>query len=206
VQASAWNAGRHAVAAAPVVDLTAARRQRERKPVAGSNPTPAWWRSTSAGWAAAAALAVAFVIAQRAPDATRSPPVVAVESQRNALLDQATDLVTVPWGPSGEPGYENASGDVVWSNARQEGYLRIRGLPINDRAQAQYQLWIVDASRDVHPVDGGVFDITINGELIIPVRAKLPLNRPGAFAVTLEKPGGVVVSDGPMLLVAAVQT
>ena len=48
------------------------------------------------------------------------------------------------------------------------------------------------------------FDITSDGELIIPVRAKLAVNRPAAFAVTLEQPGGVVVSDGPMLLVAAV--
>jgi anti-sigma-K factor RskA len=62
----------------------------------------------------------------------------------------------------------------------------------------------VDASRDVHPVDGGVFDVTSTGELIIPIHNRLPVSQPTAFAVTLEKPGGVVVSDGPMLLVAAV--
>jgi hypothetical protein len=38
----------------------------------------------------------------------------------------------------------------------------------------------------------------------IPIHAKLRIGRPKAFAITLEHAGGVVVSDGPLLVVAAV--
>lgn len=207
LQAAAWHAGRQASITAPVADLDLARRRRQAQAGSTSNPPSARWRTqAAAGWYVAAALAVVFVAARLVPDAAIAPAAVTLEAQRAALVRAATDVVTVPWGASAEPGYEKARGDVVWSDARQEGYLRIAGLPVNDRTRAQYQLWVVDASRDVHPVDGGVFDITSDGELIIPVQAKLALNRPAAFAVTLEKPGGVVVSDGPMLLVAAVGT
>ncbi len=205
LQADAWYAGRQA--SNSVIDLDLARRRRQEQPVAASNPPSSWWQTQSAsGWYVAAALAVVLVAARLVPEAAIAPAAVTLEAQRAALVSEATDVVTVPWGASAEPGYENARGNVVWSDARQEGYLRIAGLPVNERTRAQYQLWVVDASRDVHPVDGGVFDITSDGELIIPIQAKLVVNRPAAFAVTLEKPGGVVVSDGPMLLVAAVGT
>ena len=57
--------------------------------------------------------------------------------------------------------------------------------------------------RDARPVDGGVFDVPAGAaEVIVTIDAKLAIARPTAFAVTLEKPGGVVVSDGPLLIVA----
>ena len=66
----------------------------------------------------------------------------------------------------------------------------------NDPAMRQYQLWIFDGGRDKrYPVDGGVFDIPANAtEVVLPIRAALPVLSPKAFAVTIEKPGGVVVS------------
>lgn len=73
--------------------------------------------------------------------------------------------------------------------------MSIRGLPINDASKEQYQLWIIDPSRDDKPVDGGVFDITSDGESIVAIQAKLRVDKPTVFAITVEKPGGVVVSD-----------
>lgn len=90
--------------------------------------------------------------------------------------------------------------------------MTFRNLSPNDPTQRQYQLWVVDPSRDKHPVDGGVFDIascpadantTPSGEVIVPIVCKLPVASPAAFALTVEKPGGVVVSAGPLVLVAA---
>ena len=95
------------------------------------------------------------------------------------------------------------AGDVVWNDAQQEGYMRLRGLPVNDPTRAQYQLWIVDPARDKHPVDGGVFDVAEGDEILVPIRAALRVDRPAAFVLTLEQPGGVVVSDGPHLVLAA---
>jgi hypothetical protein len=70
----------------------------------------------------------------------------------------------------------------------------------------QYQLWIFDAARDQrYPVDGGVFDVPANaGEVVIPIRASLMVRKPAAFAVTLEKPGGVVVSGREHVIVLGV--
>ena len=80
-------------------------------------------------------------------------------------------------------------------------------MPVNDQAQRQYQLWIFDRNQDEKtPVDGGVFDITSDGEVIIPIRAKLRVAEAYLFAVTIEKPGGVVVSSRERLpLLASVK-
>ena len=81
--------------------------------------------------------------------------------------------------------------------------MRLVGLAKNDPRAAQYQLWIIDPSRDKRPVDGGVFDITSAGEVLVPITAKLRIDKPEGFALTREQPGGVVVSKGPLLVVAA---
>ena len=96
------------------------------------------------------------------------------------------------------------SGDVIWSNAEQKGYLRLRGLPVNDPDKATYQLWIFDEAQDEkYPIDGGVFDINKDGEVIVPIDAKINVKNPKIFAVTKEKPGGVVVSDRTGLVALA---
>jgi anti-sigma-K factor RskA len=87
------------------------------------------------------------------------------------------------------------AGDVVWSDSQKVGYMRFRGLPPNDPNRETYQLWIFDESQDDKtPIDGGVFDVNSDGEVIIPIDAKLSPQNVKMFAVTVEKPGGVVVS------------
>jgi len=150
------------------------------------------------GWALAAAFALALVFIQTEQTA---PEGVATRSE---LITTASDAVVIPWARPATAGYEQVSGDVVWSDARQAGFMRLAGLPANDPSVAQYQLWIVDADRSPQPVDGGVFDMPVGtGEVVIPIDAKLAVNAPTVFAITLEKPGGVVVSEGPLLVIAA---
>ncbi len=73
--------------------------------------------------------------------------------------------------------------------------MRLRGLPVNDAAKLQYQLWIFDGGRShKQPVDGGVFDVG-QGETLVPIRARLDVRQPKLFAITVEAPGGVVVSE-----------
>ncbi len=151
------------------------------------------------GWAVAAALLLAL-IAVVMPTRETTPEIAA---QREALLGTADDAIVAAWAPSEESGFEQVQGDVVWSDRRQQGFLRFTGLAANDPATAQYQLWIIDPERDERPVDGGVFDVPATGsEVIVAIDAKLAVSRPTAFAITLEQPGGVVVSDGPLLVVA----
>jgi anti-sigma-K factor RskA len=82
--------------------------------------------------------------------------------------------------------------------------MLLTGMPANDPSVAQYQLWVVDPDRDSNPVDGGVFDIPSGQQsVVIPINAKLAVDDPTVFAITREQPGGVVVSKGPLLVIAS---
>ena len=119
-----------------------------------------------------------------------------LQQQRDKLIASASDIVRSKWESTAlEQKQGMELGEVIWSSAAQQGFMTIRGLPINDATKEQYQLWIIDPSRDEKPVDGGVFDIASDIESIVPIQAKLRVDKPTVFAITVEKPGGVVVSD-----------
>lgn len=122
---------------------------------------------------------------------------------RTALVAEASDLFQMNWTAT-EDGYASgAGGDVVWSDSRNEGYMRISGLHVNDPSVDQYQLWVFDKTRDERfPVDGGVFDVT-GGEVVIPIDPKIAVDEAFLFAITVEKPGGVVVSDRERIVLLA---
>ena len=159
------------------------------------------------GWAVAAAACLALIaniyftrpqiIIGSGPTPTPtidSPPTLA--QQRQKLIDSATDIKRASWGKGNVKEIADVSGDIVWSDREQAGYMVLRGLPVNDKARQQYQLWIFDETQsDKTPIDGGVFDVNQNGEVTIRVNAKLKASNPKLFAITIEKPGGVVVSE-----------
>ena len=88
-------------------------------------------------------------------------------------------------------------GEVAWSDDLQQGYMTFTGLKPNDPTKEQYQLWIFDKNRDEkYPVDGGVFDVDQEtGETIVMIDQKIKVDTATLFAITVEKPGGVVVSS-----------
>lgn len=92
---------------------------------------------------------------------------------------------------------KNVSGHIVWSDAKQEGYLEVRGLPPLDAAAGTYQLWIVDGGRstDSFPVDGGVFQVNVDGTALVRIRAPIQVKSAAAFAITREEAGGVVKTN-----------
>lgn len=148
------------------------------------------------GWAVAAVLALLLVAVTVFKQPEPAPPAEVVLSPveaRDELVASAADLVQTDF--SGTEDYAGMAGAVVWSDSLQEGYMTFSKLAANDPTSKQYQLWIVDPARDEKPVDGGVFDIpAVEGEVVIPIRNPLAVNKPAAFVVTLEQPGGVVVS------------
>ncbi|HEX4412492.1 MAG TPA: anti-sigma factor [Lacipirellulaceae bacterium] len=113
------------------------------------------------------------------------------------FLKDTPDAIKLSWAATEEPAAKGASGEVLWSNAKQKGFMPFKGLAKNDPKTRQYQLWIFDAKQDErYPVDGGVFDIdSATGDVIVPIDTKLRVIDPKMFASTNEKPGGVVVSD-----------
>ena len=196
----AAQADAHFAKAGGITDLSAARTARQAKP-SGS--------SSSLGWlAAAACLIVAIFGWMRSPppapatvEAPRpqlTPPPVRVPTaaeERQALLAQAESL-KIQLQATKDPAAAGVSGDVVWDPKTQKGYFHFVGLASNDPKVRQYQIWIFDAARDKrYPIDGGVFDVPADSnDIVIPIRATLKVLQPAAFAVTVEKPGGVVVS------------
>lgn len=161
-----------------------------------------------ASFAAAACLALAvgavlWARGQRPGDGPAVATVLPAEA-RAELLASAGDAATLAWKLTGDAAATAAAGDVVWSASKQRGFMRFQGLAPNDPKVAQYQLWIFDKLRDdKYPVDGGVFDVSSTGEVIVPISAKLPVGDAVLFAVTVEQPGGVVVSKRERIVVTA---
>lgn len=167
------------------------------------SPSRRPWRAWS-GWIVAAAAAVGWFLAL-----DRATPVVeprvepTLAEVRDGLVDRSAALLA--WTATEDPSANSAAGDVVWSDVEQAGVMRIEGLAANDPTVSQYQLWIFDESRDErYPVDGGVFDIPEGGsEVLVPIRAAVPVSKASLFAVTVERPGGVVVSDRERIVLVA---
>jgi hypothetical protein len=167
------------------------------------------------GWATAAAVSIALIfnlyrspepsveVARQVPEPTVQKP-QDPSQLRDEMLGSPHKVITADWEPGNVKDVKAIQGDVVWSDEVQEGYMRFRGLPVNDRSKETYQLWIFDKTQDkATPIDGGTFDVTADGEVVIPIEAKLKAQEPAMFAVTVERPGGVVVSKREKIIALA---
>lgn len=153
------------------------------------------------GWALALVMLSWIVLEPTLRSASETDQVAAAD----ALLASASDAIRLDWAHAGDPLAAGVTGEIRWSNEAGAGTMLFQGLPVNDPAEAQYQLWIFDGTRpgsSARPVDGGVFDAT-GGETRVAIDARLPVGEATLFAVTLERPGGVVVSDREHLLLTA---
>lgn len=109
-----------------------------------------------------------------------------VQEEKQALED-IISILRLPGNSvipmAGTDNSPNAVASIIWNEALGKSYLNIIDLPA-PAADKQYQLWaIVDGT----PVDMGVFDLNIDttGLQEVPF-----IDRPQAFAVTLEPLGG----------------
>lgn len=194
--------------AAAALDLDFARDGRATMPralrdrILASAPTSKPVQSTAtrrspfalAGWVLAAAASLVAWFGWNA--GARAPLSVSTSQALAAFRAEARDAVSIEWKPTEDPDGKNVGGVITWSPSLQKGFMTFRGLPRNDPARRQYQLWIFDKKRsDATPVDGGIFDVDADsGEIVVPIDAKIPVREAGMFAVTVEEPGGVVVS------------
>lgn len=157
------------------------------------------------GWAAAAAACVALVAniwftrvqpseQVKNPDPSVTPQVL-TDKQKHDEMMASTGAIKANWAAGNVKEIKAITGDIVWSDEKQVGYMRFRGLPVNDGSNC-YQLWIFDKTQKKEtPIDGGVFRVTSDGEVVVPITAKLKADSPYMFAITIEKDGGVVVSE-----------
>lgn len=88
---------------------------------------------------------------------------------------------------------------AVWDPTRHEGVLTVEKLPA-PAANEDYQLWVVDPQYP-DPVDGGVFTVDRqSGAARVKFTGRQPVAAISAFAVTLERKGGVAKAEGPFVL------
>lgn len=203
-----------------VISIAGRSRSSAPTPSIGQQPSvakqPARSKSSAsslqskAGWFAAAA-SVLIAVAGWWPrmqsgeqPATEVSVATLMQQEREKLLAQE-GVVQRTWQTTQDPAASGVTGDVVWDPESQNGFVRFRGLQANNANELQYQLWIFDGTRDErYPVDGGVFDIPAGqSEVIIPIKARLEIRDPALFAVTIEKPGGSVVSSRDRIVVLA---
>jgi hypothetical protein len=159
------------------------------------------------GWAAAAVACIALAVniwltrvvpqdeAILTPSPIPSPRPLTPQEQLAAFESSTPNLIHAKWAPGNVKDAKQVTGEVVWSDEKQAGYIRINGLPVRTAPDHCYQLWIFDKVQDkATPIDAGIFDVNSEGEIIVPIKTKLKPEGPTMFALTIERHGGVVVS------------
>lgn len=111
-----------------------------------------------------------------------------------ATVSDDPGAVRLAWRDWDSPEQPGVTGEVVWSESKQSGYMKFVGLKPNDPAQEQYQLWIIDSRGMEQRISGAIFNASA-GETIVPIKPGIDVKQAAAFALTIEKPGGVWVSD-----------
>ena len=192
----------------------------------GRAPAKTNWASFG-GWGIAASLAVvAAVLADRASDretevrslqeqvAMKQEAMLRVSSELAAVIDErellanriaslnskrALDQMQIATLSSQ---LEQASyGFAVFDTQANEGVIEVVNLPEVESSQ-DYQLWVVDPQYP-NPVDGGIVQVGADGRASVRFSAKQQVDSVAAFAISLEKKGGVPVAEGPMVLVGS---
>ncbi len=112
-------------------------------------------------------------------------------------LMQANMVTLAP--ANGAPAEAKAT--VAWESDRQTGVIKITGLPAA-HAGKDYQLWVVDADHK-DPVSAGLLHIDANGVAQVRFKPIAQAQHVKAFAISLERAGGVPKAEGPILLVGS---
>lgn len=142
-------------------------------------------------WALAACLAIACVILLA--DRLQTRKELAQLQTRDAAAQMKIAMLSSQLASA-----PNASAVVVWDAEKQEGVLKVANVP-QTAADRDYQLWIVDPQYG-QPVDAGVFNVKDDGATEIRFKPKEKVASADAFAVSLEKKGGVPKAEGEMVL------
>ncbi|QQS09319.1 MAG: anti-sigma factor [Phycisphaerales bacterium] len=124
------------------------------------------------------------------------PSLAVLKERFEESQPDATILSWGDWAVDGQaPEVAGVTGDLVWSDLRQSGYLEFGGLP-RSNADEQYQLWIIDAERGMEQrISGAIFSGDGSKSQVVPIKPGLKVNKAAAFAITIEKKGGTWVSD-----------
>jgi anti-sigma-K factor RskA len=183
--------------AAPPQTPPASLRQRIMRDIAiePKRVVPMPTRRASVGWipwAVAAGLAVFCGLL--ALDHVRLERQLADIRATDPLM-QTTFFTLAPSSPAPA----DAKATVAWQPGRQSGVIRISNLPAPQPGK-DYQLWAVDAEHK-DPISAGIVRVDKNGVAQIRFKPVEKAEHVKAFAISLEREGGVPKKEGPILLV-----
>src|SRR5215472_17614317 len=99
------------------------------------------------------------------------------------------------------PAPADAKATVAWQPGTQSGVIRVSNLPVPQSGK-DYQLWAVDAEHK-DPISAGVVRVDKNGVAQIRFTPVEKAEHVKAFAISLEREGGVPKKEGPILLVGS---
>jgi anti-sigma-K factor RskA len=123
-----------------------------------------------------------------------------IRLQRDLANTRATDplmqTIFFTLTPSA-PAPPNAKVIVAWQPGRQSGVIRITNLPAPEPGR-DYELWAVDAAHK-DPISAGVIRVDENGVAQMRFRPVERAQQVKAFAISLERKGGVPKKEGPIL-------
>ena len=100
---------------------------------------------------------------------------------------------------SPEPGHEKAKVTVAWHPDKQAGMITIANMPPAD-AGHDYQLWAVCANRE-EPVNAGIIHVDPDGVTRVRFKPDQAVGQIKAFAISLEREGGVPKREGPIVMI-----
>ena len=112
-------------------------------------------------------------------------------------VDPLMQTTFVTLAPSA-PAPADAKATVAWQPGRQSGVIRISNLPAPQSGK-DYQLWAVDAEHK-DPISAGIVRVDKNGVAQIRFKPVEKAEHVKAFAISLEREGGVPKKEGPILL------
>jgi len=95
--------------------------------------------------------------------------------------------------------YKGSRAVVIWDPVKSEGRIDLSNLPVVE-AGKDYQLWIVDPAHK-YPVSAGLIHRGADGKASVPFQPVDIIRDASAFAISVEKAGGVDVAEGPIVFV-----
>jgi anti-sigma-K factor RskA len=167
------------------------------------------WLTVS--WALAAAFAIACIVLslelhrlrRKIEQAEREVVALKQENRRIAgdlkVLQQKNQLAELKIATlkAQVAAFEASTAVVVWDPNRRRGVLQLNKLPPPAPGK-DYQLWVIDPKIS-QPVSAGVVRVPNNGLIRATFQPGRPVESASAFAISVEKAGGVPEPQGQII-------
>jgi anti-sigma-K factor RskA len=118
-------------------------------------------------------------------------------AQARAADPLAQAMLVALISPTGD--HPDAKATVAWQPDRQSGVITIDNMPPAGQGR-DYQLWAVDANHN-DPINAGIIRVEPNGVTRVRFKPDQDASRIKAFAISLEREGGVPKREGPIVMI-----